>query len=786
MASVGVPVAEVTALQLDATHWYQNVKANPSKGKMAKAYTATLKLANGGSLTDVVEYRASGQGRNCYFFTNHRLVLKIFVDPSEQWGAHESEERGLQLWQPRLPKHIPAFFGRFIVNAQTHSGFQRADAILVGKAGPTLESVLEGIDGSDSESMRQKVRQHFFLLVSACKNAFDAGLRFYPDMHPRNVCLDETLEQYMFVDLDTLLDVEPHLTFADCMRKANKFLTKQASFPQGPAFAAFKQLANTCIDENWGRMSDLTWLHSQLELPDRYPPAAPSDPPAPLPPAAFPNVQTQEPPPAPAVETAWDEPSASAADPYRRSSTSATVSAPDVSATASGAPDRHASLEPPSAAISNPSQEQRFVQLLAATAEKLEVPAGTMAEVTRRDDVKEMLYVRLAEAAAPQVTRPTNEVPEGKRPAVPTSSSGGANVPVPMAGLVERGQKQKRPRLMMRRNKTAKQVSEPELPPSTSNELPCSLSVCEPENAAGHYSLLWNELVTVSKQQETSHIIDGSVKIVLSVRSGTKADGCNWPGLDLRASVTCCCPGGGKLTPDQALQRQSLFESTLSNIALHCCPQPLCGCHTNDDFFLRDADRLSEDTYQHLSDNWRDHLLRARLEQAFDVELPLQRNSALPYSTVFRDAEGNSFIFQPTESSRPRAAHLEGGQAWGGLNLSPPDFHSMFWILALLHEQLTARYWEVKRRLPPGAHSALSRDRRKVEDPVALVRQLEAFMQAQIQINKTHQHGTNLFSFQDLLPGDLNLLKLSVDAVQAAAFVLPNVSYLAYVSAEQR
>ncbi|CAE7197779.1 unnamed protein product [Symbiodinium sp. CCMP2592] len=342
MASVGVPVAEVTALKLDAKDWYPNVKANTSKGKMAKAYTATLSLANGTSLTDVVEYRASGQGRNYYFFTKHRLVLKIFVGPTGQWSAHESEERGLQLWQPRLPKHIPAFFGRFIVNAETHSGVRRADAILVGKAGPTLQSVLEGIEGSDSESMRQQVRQHFFLLVSACKNAFDAGLRFYPDMHARN--------QYMFVDLETLLDVKRHLTFPDCMRKANKFLTRQASFPQGPPFAAFKQLASTCIDDYWGRISDLTWLHRQLELPDRYLPEAPSDPPAPLspadfanlerlqpaaapshpraalPPAAFPNVQTQEPPPAPAVETAWDESSASAADPYRPSSTSATVS----------------------------------------------------------------------------------------------------------------------------------------------------------------------------------------------------------------------------------------------------------------------------------------------------------------------------------------------------------------------------------------------------------------------------------------------------------------------------
>ena len=87
-----------------------NVKAHPSKGKMAQKYLCALELANDTTVEDTVELRACGACRNCYFFQKLCLALKMLVDDTSRWSTHAEEAEGLAKWAPKLPQHLPIFW----------------------------------------------------------------------------------------------------------------------------------------------------------------------------------------------------------------------------------------------------------------------------------------------------------------------------------------------------------------------------------------------------------------------------------------------------------------------------------------------------------------------------------------------------------------------------------------------------------------------------------------------------------------------------------------------------
>lgn len=261
----------VTGLSMVATDWFENIKSNPTvpkKCKMCKTYTVTLQLSNGGTLTDEAVFRAAGAGRNVYFLQQRRMVLKAFADDEKRYASnHVVEKEGLATWRPRLPGHLPWYYGHFVIQAQGHDGsMHRIDTLLVGRVGPTLETILQAMDTLSSKDLEEKVAKEFLLVVAACKHAFDQRLCFYPDLHMRNLCKDDITGQYFFVDLETPTRVEEHLTFSTCMSRANKYLTKQKSAKQTAGFSAFEQLAIRHIQDHWADVGNLGKLQADLGL----------------------------------------------------------------------------------------------------------------------------------------------------------------------------------------------------------------------------------------------------------------------------------------------------------------------------------------------------------------------------------------------------------------------------------------------------------------------------------------------------------------------------------------
>ena len=168
-------------------------------------------------------------------FEKLRLAIKVFVDDVQRWDAHRAESEGLATWSRRLPQHLPGFFGRFVVSAACHDWQKhRLDTLLVGKVGPTLESVLTQSNQENEQHLKQQVQKQFLGVVHACERLHVAGLAFYKDLHMRNICLDEISQQYVFVDLEEFECVPAHLTFQQAL--------KSLQVPSRPAAAVAESL----------------------------------------------------------------------------------------------------------------------------------------------------------------------------------------------------------------------------------------------------------------------------------------------------------------------------------------------------------------------------------------------------------------------------------------------------------------------------------------------------------------------------------------------------------------
>ena len=243
--------------------------------------------------------------------------------------------------------------------------------------------------------------------------------------------------------------------------------------------------------------------------------------------------------------------------------------------------------------------------------------------------------------------------------------------------------------------------------PDVQDQLPESLMGSSADEVSGHYLLYWAELAPESRLQQVDSLQRNDV-IVLSVESGIQAESCPHGCLTLKASVTCCCPGG-KLSPQIVLAKMHFFMQELSEFRVHCCRDACCPAQTSG-FFLKSGERLLEGAYRQMLRTWRLHVLRAGFEDGVSVELPLQPPSALPFAAMFF-AGAARFAYEPRPGARSREEHLTGSEAWPtGLKMYQRDYHAKFWILALLHERLTKQFVEKKGGAPEGSDKGAARN----------------------------------------------------------------------------
>ena len=249
LQAAGLEASVVGLKILGATSWWPTVKSNPSKDKMAQKYTVVLELANGEGFVDTIEWRARGAGRNAYFFLKLRLVLKMFVDDESRWKTHTAEAQGLATWASKLPEHLPAFFGRFIVQAECHDcKVHRADTLLVGRGGPNLTSVLQQLSQryelqTEAADLKQEVEKYFVRFLHACEHAHRKGLAYGQDLHSDNVCLHEVTNEWLFVDLEEFASVQQ--TFRRAMQVVAKKQSNQKFVH--PAFVIWQECLQTHI-----------------------------------------------------------------------------------------------------------------------------------------------------------------------------------------------------------------------------------------------------------------------------------------------------------------------------------------------------------------------------------------------------------------------------------------------------------------------------------------------------------------------------------------------------------
>ena len=97
------------------------------------------------------------------------------------------------------------------------------------------------INQENEQHLKQQAQKHLLDVVRACERIHAVGLAFYNDLHMSNICLDETSQQYVFVDVEEFQRVSPHLTFLQARKKACKFLVGQ-QLPLQKAFQVFKEL----------------------------------------------------------------------------------------------------------------------------------------------------------------------------------------------------------------------------------------------------------------------------------------------------------------------------------------------------------------------------------------------------------------------------------------------------------------------------------------------------------------------------------------------------------------
>lgn len=85
---------------------------------------------------------ATAQG----FFASLPIVCKFFADSRWKY-VHDGEEKWAPHWNKLLPLHIPAVFGRFMLEIPDNNGVsENVDVLLTEKVGPTLEKVLQDLE----------------------------------------------------------------------------------------------------------------------------------------------------------------------------------------------------------------------------------------------------------------------------------------------------------------------------------------------------------------------------------------------------------------------------------------------------------------------------------------------------------------------------------------------------------------------------------------------------------------------------------------------------------------
>ena len=156
-------------------------------------------------------------------------------------SVHETEHEGLSHWAPLLPRHLPGYFGRFILKGVCQDGHpHRIDSLLVGKAGPTLGTVLTEISKANATDWQQQVRQHFYKVVCACENCSQSGPYLF-----RMICTWRTFvwmsfpASTFFVDVENFQSAANSAVFVQGMKTAFKHLTGN-QMPAGQAPKIFQ------------------------------------------------------------------------------------------------------------------------------------------------------------------------------------------------------------------------------------------------------------------------------------------------------------------------------------------------------------------------------------------------------------------------------------------------------------------------------------------------------------------------------------------------------------------
>lgn len=233
---MAVTAVENFAISEIPCQFFHSKQSNPTRGeKSAQAYEMQAAVKNQGVVKDVMEYHASGAGRDCYKLRGLPMVVKWFTETTNPLyrNLHPGEFAGyLRVQHTECGQHLPCQYGtrKQMVRGNSQK-MQEVDCALSEFVGPTLASTLSALATRPAEEQQQRSARLFVKLLLMTERFWQSNVAWYEDFHPWNICLREGSERWLLVDLEGIS--EHRYTFRKAWNEAGETLLKNLSSDKG-------------------------------------------------------------------------------------------------------------------------------------------------------------------------------------------------------------------------------------------------------------------------------------------------------------------------------------------------------------------------------------------------------------------------------------------------------------------------------------------------------------------------------------------------------------------------
>ena len=174
-----------------AQHFNCKKSANPSRNKLCKTYTFSLKVPGAmNSIVDEATWQNKGQSRDWYEATSFPMGLKMYKH-SSQYTSNETE---WALWEQHdvVRANTPRLYGQFVVQPVPLGHAVPLDVLVQDRVGPSLGNFLSALcadDHSWNHATALQVVRHWSSTLALGDALASCRLGWAADFHTGKPCL---------------------------------------------------------------------------------------------------------------------------------------------------------------------------------------------------------------------------------------------------------------------------------------------------------------------------------------------------------------------------------------------------------------------------------------------------------------------------------------------------------------------------------------------------------------------------------------------------------------------